>query len=99
MRRRSLRDSRTSELGADRSFSAGTRLGGRFTSRTATTSGIREGHAKPPTSSGTARDGKPHRNTYTWYMKMRDSRIVDVIAFFDSVEFNDFGTRVAPAAP
>jgi len=93
-------------LGADRSFSAETRLGGRFTSKTATTSGlfswpllIREGHAKPPTSSGTARDGKPHRNTYTWYMKMRDSRIVDVIAFFDSVEFNDFGTRVAPAAP
>jgi len=50
-------------------------------------------------ASAMARDGKPYRNTYTWYMKMRDGRIVDVIAFFDSVEFNDFWTRVAPAAP
>jgi ketosteroid isomerase-like protein len=48
-------------------------------------------------ASGTVRDGKPYRNTYTWYMKMRDSRIVDVIAFFDTLEFNDFWTRVTPA--
>jgi len=45
---------------------------------------------------GTARDGKPYRNTYTWYMKMRDGRIFDVVAFFDTIEFTDLWTRVAP---
>jgi uncharacterized protein len=48
-------------------------------------------------ASGTVRDGKPYRNTYSWYMQMRDGRIVDVVAFFDTIEFNDFGARVAPA--
>jgi ketosteroid isomerase-like protein len=48
-------------------------------------------------ASGTVRDGKPYFNTYTWYMKMRGGRIVDVIAFFDTIEFNDFWKRVAPA--
>lgn len=43
-----------------------------------------------------ARDGKPYRNTYTWYMRMRDERIVDVIAFFDTIEFTDLWTRVQP---
>jgi hypothetical protein len=45
---------------------------------------------------GTARDGKPYRNTYTWYMRMRGGRIVDVIAFFDTIEFTDLWTRVRP---
>jgi ketosteroid isomerase-like protein len=44
----------------------------------------------------TARDGKPYKNTYTWYMQMREGKIVNVIAFFDTVEFNDFWTRVKP---
>lgn len=48
-------------------------------------------------ASGTARDGEPYENTYTWYMRMRDGQIVEATAFFDSVEFNDFWTRVAPA--
>ena len=43
-----------------------------------------------------AHDGKPCRNTYTWYMTMRDGKIVDVIAFFDTIEFNDLWTRVKP---
>jgi ketosteroid isomerase-like protein len=47
--------------------------------------------------SATARDGKPYRNTYTWYLRLADSKIVDVVAFFDSVAFNDFWTRVQPA--
>jgi hypothetical protein len=29
-------------------------------------------------------------------MRMRDEQIIEVTAFFDSVEFNDFWTRVAP---
>jgi ketosteroid isomerase-like protein len=45
---------------------------------------------------GTARDGKPYRNTYTWYMRMEDGNIVEVIAFFDTIEFTDFWTRIKP---
>ena len=44
-----------------------------------------------------ARDGKPYRNTYTWYLRMRDGRIVDVVAFFDTIEFTDLWTRIRPA--
>jgi alcohol dehydrogenase, propanol-preferring len=43
-----------------------------------------------------ARDGKPYRNTYTWYMRMREGKIVEVIAFFDTIEFTDLWTRVRP---
>lgn len=45
---------------------------------------------------GTARDGQPYRNTYTWYMRMERGAIVEAIAFFDTVEFNDFWTRIKP---
>ncbi|WP_214405246.1 nuclear transport factor 2 family protein [Pseudonocardia lacus] len=47
-------------------------------------------------ASGTARDGQPYRNTYTWYMRLAGERIVEVIAFFDAIEFTDLWTRVAP---
>jgi ketosteroid isomerase-like protein len=43
---------------------------------------------------GTARDGKPYRNTYTWYMTMDGGVIVEVIAFFDTIEFTDFWNRI-----
>jgi uncharacterized protein len=45
---------------------------------------------------GTARDGKPYKNTYSWYMQMREGQIVNVIAFFDTIEFTDFWTRIKP---
>ncbi|HWB95703.1 MAG TPA: nuclear transport factor 2 family protein [Bryobacteraceae bacterium] len=45
---------------------------------------------------GTARDGKPYKNTYSWYMRMREGRIVEVVAFFDTLEFTDFWTRIKP---
>ena len=44
----------------------------------------------------TARDGKPYKNTYSWYMQMRDGMIVNVVAFFDTIEFTDFWNRVEP---
>jgi hypothetical protein len=47
---------------------------------------------------GTARDGRPYQNTYTWYMKIRDEKIVEVIAFFDTIEFTDFWTRIKPGS-
>lgn len=43
-----------------------------------------------------AHDGRPYRNTYAWFMKMRDGRIVSVTAFFDSLAFDDFWKRVEP---
>ncbi|HXO43851.1 MAG TPA: nuclear transport factor 2 family protein [Candidatus Cybelea sp.] len=45
---------------------------------------------------GTARDGKPYENTYTWYLQMTGGEIVNVVAFFDTIEFTDFWNRVSP---
>jgi hypothetical protein len=47
---------------------------------------------------GTARDGKPYANTYAWFLELRDGTVVAASAFFDSLEFNDLWTRVAPVA-
>ena len=46
---------------------------------------------------GMALDGKPYEQTYTWYLKMKDGKIIDVVAFFDTVKFNDFWSRIKPA--
>jgi uncharacterized protein len=35
-------------------------------------------------------DGKPYRNIYTWYLRVCDGKIVEVMAFFDTIEFTDF---------
>lgn len=48
-------------------------------------------------ASGTARDGKPYANTYAWFLELRDGRIVKAFAFFDSIVFDEFWTRVSPA--
>lgn len=44
----------------------------------------------------TAKDGKPYENTYSWYMTMKDGRIVKVVAFFDTIDFTEFWNRVTP---
>lgn len=46
---------------------------------------------------GIARDGQPYANTYAWFLDMRNDRIIRASAFFDSIVFNDFWTRVSPA--
>ncbi len=43
-----------------------------------------------------ARDGRPYRNTYTWYFRMQDGKAIEAIAFLDMQEFNDLWTRVSP---
>lgn len=43
-----------------------------------------------------ARDGKSYENTYSWYLKMRDGKIVNAIAVYDSVAFDDLWKRVRP---
>ena len=48
-------------------------------------------------ASATARRyGLPYRNTYTWYLRLQDGRIVEAVAFFDSIELNGFWARVVP---
>lgn len=48
---------------------------------------------------GVARDGVPYENTYSWHLHLRDGRIVRATAFFDSIAFDEFWTRVEPVAP
>ena len=43
---------------------------------------------------GTAKDGKIYANTYSWFLRFRDGRIENAVAFFDSIHFNDLWTRV-----
>lgn len=47
----------------------------------------------------TATDGQEYRNTYTWYLRMRGGRVVEVTAFFDTRTFDDLWTRVTPKPP
>jgi ketosteroid isomerase-like protein len=44
----------------------------------------------------TAREGKPYRNTYTWYFEMKNAKVVKAIAFFDNRDFDEFWNRVSP---
>jgi uncharacterized protein len=45
---------------------------------------------------GTAKDGRPYENSYVWFMKLRDGKVIDGTAFYDSISFNDLWTRVQP---
>jgi uncharacterized protein len=47
-------------------------------------------------AAGTARDGEPYRNTYSWYLRLREGQIVESIAFFDTIAFTDFWQRLTP---
>ena len=49
---------------------------------------------------GTARDGLPYANTYAWIWQMKDGKVVNAHAFFDSIAFNELWRRVSaePAA-
>ena len=42
-----------------------------------------------------AKDGKPYNNnTYSWYMTLKNDRIVKAIAFFDTLELADIWERI-----
>jgi uncharacterized protein len=45
---------------------------------------------------GVANDGAPYENSYVWIMKMRDGKVIDGTAFYDSLSFNDLWARVEP---
>jgi ketosteroid isomerase-like protein len=44
----------------------------------------------------TAKDGRPYRNTYTWYLTFRGPQVVSGVAFLDSIELTDLWTRLSP---
>jgi len=43
-----------------------------------------------------ARDGKSYENTYSWYLTMRNGKIVSVVAVYDSAAFDDLWKRIRP---
>ena len=45
---------------------------------------------------GVANDGEPYENSYAWIMRLRDGKVVDGTAFYDSISFNDLWSRVQP---
>jgi len=49
-------------------------------------------------AAATTKDGQPYRNTYTWYFRMQDGKVVSATAFFDTREFDEFWNRVKPAS-
>lgn len=49
-------------------------------------------------ATGVARDGEPYVNSYAWFLRLKDGRIVEAHAFFDSIEFDHFWRRVTPSA-
>jgi uncharacterized protein len=44
---------------------------------------------------GIANDGQPYENSYAWFMRMRDGKVIDGTAFYDSISY-DLWTRVQP---
>ena len=46
---------------------------------------------------GTTLDETVYENTYAWFMRMREGKVIDGVAFYDSISFNELWTTVAPA--
>lgn len=40
-------------------------------------------------AAGTAKNGKPYKNTYAWFLDLADGKIVKASAFFDSIAFDE----------
>jgi ketosteroid isomerase-like protein len=45
---------------------------------------------------GTTVDGTSYQNTYAWFMTLRDGKVVDGTAFYDSIAFNELWNDVRP---
>jgi ketosteroid isomerase-like protein len=45
-------------------------------------------------AAGTAKDGEPYSNTYSWYFQMKQGRVVKATAFFDTQAFDELWARV-----
>ena len=47
-------------------------------------------------AAATTRDNRPYHNTYSWYLQMKDAKVIKAIAFFDTRDFDEFWARVSP---
>lgn len=47
---------------------------------------------------GIATDGVEYNNSYVWILVLKDGRIIESTAFFDSIAFDDLWQRVRPFA-
>jgi ketosteroid isomerase-like protein len=43
-----------------------------------------------------ARDGRSYENTYSFFLKMRDGKIVNATAMYDPIAFDDLWKRIRP---
>jgi ketosteroid isomerase-like protein len=48
---------------------------------------------------GTTIDDWTYENSYAWFMRLRDDKVVDGIAFYDSISFNALWADVEPVGP
>ena len=47
---------------------------------------------------GTTTAGTTYRNTYAWFLTLRDSTVVDGTAFYDSIAFDELWESVPPVS-
>jgi uncharacterized protein len=45
---------------------------------------------------GVANNGQPYENSYAWFMRLEQGKVVDGTAFYDSISFDDLWSRVQP---
>jgi ketosteroid isomerase-like protein len=48
---------------------------------------------------GTTIDDTIYENSYAWFMRLKDDKVVCGTAFYDSISFNTLWTQVTPAGP
>jgi len=48
---------------------------------------------------GTTTAGTTYRNTYAWFLTLRDGEVVDGTAFYDSIAFDELWDTVSPDGP
>jgi ketosteroid isomerase-like protein len=49
-------------------------------------------------ASAIRRDGQPYANTYAWFFRMHDGKVVEATAFFDSIAFDQLWREVSAGA-
>ncbi|HTR71698.1 MAG TPA: hypothetical protein VMH41_15905 [Mycobacteriales bacterium] len=46
---------------------------------------------------GTTIAGTIYENSYAWFMRLKDDKVIDGTAFYDSISFNTLWSQVTPA--
>ena len=59
-----------------------------------TTTSVETWSSSCGTATASPNDHGPNDNTYAWIMRLADGLVVDGIAFYDSISFNDLWTRI-----